>query len=85
MGVEERRPELSAARSPEQKAAARLPWLLAGWGVSSLLLIAALAVLLLTGAALLGLVLFVLGAVGTGVVSIGLLRTRAAMRPRDAA
>jgi hypothetical protein len=64
---------------PASKAAARLPWLLAGWGLSSVCLIAALLLLLLTKAAAVGVVLFILGALGTAVVSIGLLRTRASV------
>lgn len=66
--------------SAENRAAKRLPLLLAGWGVSALLLLAAIVVLLTTHAAGVGVILFVIGAIGTALVSIGLLRTRAQVR-----
>lgn len=66
------------------RAAARMPWLLAGWAATAVLLIAAIVVVLFTQAVTLGIVLFLLGAIGSGVVSIGLVRTRAVMRGSQA-
>ena len=71
---------MSESPDPAARAAKRLPWLLAGWGVSALLLIAAVAVLLFAHAPTIGLILFVLGAAGTAAVSIGLVRVRASVR-----
>lgn len=62
---------------------ARQRTLLAGWAASAVLLIAGVLVLLLTSATVLGTVLFVVGAVGSIVVTVGLLRTRAALRDRE--
>lgn len=54
--------------------------LLLGWGVSAVLLVVGVLLLLLTTATVPGAVLFVLGVLGSVTVTIGLLRTRAALR-----
>lgn len=65
---------------PAARAAARMPWLLAGWAATAVLLIAAILVVLFTKAVVVGIVLFLLGAIGSGIVSLGLVRTRAIVR-----
>lgn len=56
--------------------------LMAGWAVSAVLLVAGLA-LVLTGTPGVGFALFVLGAIGSVVVTIGMLRHRAAISRRE--
>ena len=51
--------------------------LLMGWGVSAVLLVAGLLLLLLTGAVLVGAVLFGLGALASLAVTVVLVRARA--------
>lgn len=53
--------------------------LLAGWGASAVLLIAGILLLLLTSATAVAVVLFVLGVIGSVVVTLGLLRARASV------
>lgn len=57
--------------------------LMAGWAVSAVLLVAGLA-LVLTGTPGVGFALFVLGAIGSVVVTIGMLRHRAAISAESA-
>lgn len=62
---------------------ARQRTLLTGWAVSAVLLIVGVLMLLLTSATVPGAVVFVAGAIGSVVVTVGLLRARAALRDRE--